>query len=751
MEVRSHFTQGRLARSFFEWKTQDGEIRDSRGELIFSMKAVTAPKSWSSLAIEIAASKYFRKTGVSRKKKNESDNESSVEQMISRVVNSIKKSGIKQKYFKKGKSAEIFAQELSFILLDQRAFFNSPVWFNCGLSEAYGLKSKATQWAWDEKKKKVLNVGDAFLRPQVSACFIQSIDDNLESIFELAKTEARLFKFGSGSGTNFSRLRSKYDALEGGGKSSGLISFLEVLDRGAGSIKSGGTTRRAAKMDCLDVDHPEVIEFIRWKATEEKKAKILAQAGYGDGLDSESYRTVSGQNSNNSIRVSQAFMHAVENDGDWELRSPVSKKVLKKVKAEEIWTTIAESAWQCADPGLQFDQEIQNWHACKKSGPIRCSNPCSEFMFLDDSACNLASINLLRFLGANGQFDLEGFQHTIDVVFLAQEILVDLAGYPTALIAQNSHEFRPLGIGLSGFGAFLMQLGCAYDSPSGRAWASCLTSILTARAYAMSAQIAKNLKPYHGYKLNCPSHLGVLQKHAKAASKIPQMNQIPVELQSLAKSIWKNLLPQVKKYGLRNAQVSVMAPTGTIGLVMDSDTTGIEPEFSLIKRKKLSGGGELQMLSRSLEVGLRRLGYSDEKIAEIKTHVEVNGRIQGANLKQKSHEEIFATAMEIPPLGHLQMMAAIQPFVSGAISKTVNLPRTSTVDEIKKIYFQAWSLGLKSIAVYRDGSKLAQPLSTPSGSSPAEWSLKCSECGAPTEFAGGCFRCVNCGTVMGCA
>ncbi len=747
MDLKPHFTQGREASRLFKWKTQDCEIHDSQGGVVFSMKRVKAPAQWSSLAIEIAAAKYFRKTGVGRKK-----HENSVLQMVERVVSSIKKSGLNQRYFQNKKQAEIFASELTFILLDQRAFFNSPVWFNCGLQEAYGITSQSEQWAWDEKAKKTRPIGEAFSRPQISACFIQGVEDHLESIFELAKTEARLFKFGSGSGTNFSKIRSKYDSLEGGGQSSGLISFLEVLDRGAGSIKSGGTKRRAAKMVCLDVDHPEILEFICWKSTEEKKARILAQAGYGEGIEDESYRTVSGQNSNNSVRVSDSFMKALAQEGEWSLRSPTSSKVLKKLKAYELWEAMATSAWECADPGLQFDDTIQRWHTCKNSGVIRASNPCSEFMFLDDSACNLASLNLLRFFSPTGTFDLESYLHTIKVIFLAQEILVDLAGYPTEKIARNTHDFRPLGIGLSGVGAFLMQMGVAYDSEAGRNWASCLSSILTAQAYEVSALLALQKKPYASFRLNQKPHLTVLQRHAKAARSISACAQVPKEISETAKALWLRVLPLAKKNGLRNAQVSVMAPTGTIGLVMDSDTTGIEPEFSLIKQKKLSGGGNLRLVSQSFEIGLRRLGYTEEQILDIKTQVEVTGRLQISQLLDPAHEKVFLTAMEISPLAHLQMMAAIQPYISGSISKTINMPIFSTVENIKEIYQAAWTFGLKSIAIYRDGSKLDQPLQSLSvPKKQRDFSLKCSECGAPTEFAGGCFRCVNCGNVMGCA
>lgn len=743
MELPSFFTQGKDPEKLFRWKFVDCDIRDTAGQSVFSMKRVKTPESWSSLATEIAAAKYFRKSGVPGKKY-----ENSILQMVLRVVSSIEASGLRQKYFKNSKQAKVFGQELTYILLSQRACFNSPVWFNCGLREAYGIRSRSAQWAWNFKTKKVENVGDAYLRPQVSACFIQSIDDNLESIFDLLKTEAKLFKFGSGSGTNFSHLRSKNENLEGGGTSSGLISFLEVFDRGAGSIKSGGTTRRAAKMVCLDVDHPEISEFIDWKVKEEKKAQALSQAGYGSDFESEAYKTVSGQNSNNSVRVSAAFMKAVVEDADWKLLARRSKKTVQTLKAKKLWRQMAHSAWMCADPGLQFDSTIQKWHTCKKSGPIRASNPCSEFMFLDDSACNLASLNLTKFLNEDGSLDLEGFRHTTRVVFLAQEILVDHAGYPTSKIAQNSHDFRPLGIGFAGLGALLMQMGVAYDSDEGRSWGGALSALLTGEAYRVSAEIARTKGAFRGYKLNQKSVLHVLREHARAAKKLPSF--LPKELSYGIQKTWSEVLTMAKVSGVRNSQVSVMAPTGTIGLVMDSDTTGIEPEFSLIKHKKLAGGGDLQIFSQSFPLGLRRLGYSPEEIDRIAAHLQVTGTLHGASDLKNEHRKIFDTAMDISPFGHLQMMAAIQPFVSGAISKTVNLPSECQPEDIEKIYFEAWKLGLKSVAVYRDGSKQSQPLTkaSPEQQMPT---LKCYECGAPTEFAGGCFRCVNCGSVIGCA
>ncbi len=732
------------------------------------MKGVLAPESWSQVAVDIAASKYFRKVGVPGRK----EHETSILQMVQRVAQAITASGLKQKgYFKSRQAAKVFENELTYILLSQRALFNSPVWFNCGLYEAYKIKGDSTNWAWDFKKKKIQAQPQSYLRPQVSACFIQGLEDSLEGIFELAKNEAMLFKYGSGSGTNFSNLRSRYENLESGGKSSGLISFLEVLDRGAGSVKSGGTTRRAAKMVTLDVDHPEILAFVRWKAEEEKKAKALAAAGWGAGYESEAYRTVSGQNANNSVRISDAFMRAVAAKKPWSLKARTTGKVLEKISAEELWNEICLAAFDCADPGLQFQDTIDSWHMTPASGPIRASNPCSEYMFLDDSACNLASLNLLRFLEGDGRFDLESYLHTVRVMFLAQEILVDLAGYPTELIAENSHHFRPLGLGFAGLGAFLMQKGLAYDSIDGRLWAGVLTSLLAGEAFGMSADFAKSKGAFAEFKKNKPAVIRVLQRHQEAQADLNSRSasrRVPKELFQRATLNWQEVLSKAKRFGLRNAQATVMAPTGTIGLVMECDTTGIEPEFSLIKHKRLAGGGDLRIVSQSVRPALSRLGYTPTQAREILDYIEVHEAIEGAPHLLSEHLAIFDCANKNGFIGkrflsseaHLQMMAAIQPFLSGAISKTVNLPEESSVADISAIYRRAWELGLKAVTVYRDGSKGSQPLQRSDESSPKRWKSPedgrlpappCPECGSPTELAGGCFRCSNCGTTIGCA
>jgi len=739
----------------FEWKKFDCEIKDSQGNIFFAMKNVEAPASWSQLAVEIAASKYFRKVGVP-KKISSSGQETSVRQLVRRVVHAITAAGKTQKVFKTSKEAKIFSQELTFILLSQKASFNSPVWFNCGLFQSYGIETDSSHFCWDLKKKKVVPVQGVYKNPQVSACFIQKVEDDLESIFDLLKSEAKLFKFGSGSGTNFSNLRSKYELLSGGGSSSGMMSFLEIFDRGAGSIKSGGTTRRAAKMVCLDVDHPEIVEFIEWKSKEEKKAQALIRAGYSSDFEGDAYRTVSGQNSNNSVRVTDDFMNAVQEKRNWQLRSRTTGKVVKEIPADELWQKMITSSWFCADPGLQFHDTIQTWHTCPASGEIRASNPCSEYMFLDDSACNLASLNLLSFLDVDGGFDFTAYTHTARVMFMAQEILVDFASYPMPKIAENSHNFRPLGLGFAGLGALLMRQGIAYDSKKGRAWAGVLTALLHGTAYDASCDLAIRLGAFSGFAKNKKYLLQILDRHHQAMKTVIDQHSIdgelPLRVKVMLENLYSGIESKAKRHGVRNAQATVMAPTGTIGLVMDCDTTGIEPEFSLIKFKKLAGGGKVQIVSSSVRPALVKLGYNEKQILEIEEYISEKQMIEGAPQFKAEHLSIFDCAQRNGAEGkrflrseaHLQMMAAIQPFLSGAISKTVNLPAEATSSDISTTYWKAWELGLKAIAIYRDGSKMSQPLST------TDHDLKCPECGGKIELAGGCFRCTNCGYTTGC-
>lgn len=727
------------------WKRVNCEIRDHQGNSFFKMTGVEAPDSWSQLAIDIAAAKYLRKTGVGK-----AGSERSVRQMVERVVYTVNYASMKQKYFSNRKQAAVFSKELAYILLTQRASFNSPVWFNAGLFQKYGINNDASMYAWDTRKRQVIHDSGAYRFPQVAACYIQSLEDSLESIFDLVKNEARVFKYGSGSGTNFSRLRGSKEPLASGGMSSGMMSFLEVFDRVAGTVKSGGTTRRAAKMVCVDVDHPEIEEFIDWKLREEKKARDLLAAGWGGDLDGEAYRTVSGQNENISVRLTDAFLKAVREDRDWGLTARSNKEIIKKVKARELWEKLVHAAWQCADPGVQFHNTIQKWHTCTKAGEIRASNPCSEYMFIDDSACNLASINLVQFLSEDGDFDFSSFIHTVRTMFIAQEIFVDLAGYPTEKIAQNSHDYRPLGIGVAGLGAVLMRMGIPYDSDDARSWAGAIAALLTGVAYRTSAEMAEAMGPFSMFNANKISMMKVIRKHQFDLVSL-LWGEIPDGLFKLINGIWKDAMAKGQKFGFRNAQASVMAPTGTIGLVMDSETTGIEPEFALSKIKKLSGGGELKILNQSLMIGLRRLGLTDQQAQDVKEHVEVRGTIIEAPHLKKEQWSIFHNAHEISPEAHLKMMVAIQPFISGAISKTINLPAKATPKDVEDIFWQAWELGLKAVTIYRDGSKMAQPLSKGVTTDENSGLPRCLDCGSPTELAGGCFRCINCGTVIGCS
>ncbi len=719
---------------------KDSIIQSLDGQIYFQMKKIKSPQSWSQNAVDIAASKYFRK---SIKKEN------SIYQLVDRVCLGLTRAVTKSKILNTPGEVKSFIQDIKNSLLNQQAAFNSPVWFNCGLSEAYNLKSKSQHYIWNSKKNKTVETHDAYQNPQCSACFIQSVDDNLESIFNLVQTEAKLFKYGSGSGTNFSNLRSKFEKLNSGGTSSGLISFLEVLDKSAGAVKSGGTTRRAAKMVCVDIDHPEILDFIHWKRNEERKAKKLISAGYSSDLDGEAYRTVSGQNANNSVRIPDAFMNALNKNKTWSLRERNSKKIIQKIQATEIWQKICESAWECADPGVQFNTTINKMHTCSVTDEIYASNPCSEYMFLNDSACNLASIRLTKYLNAENEFDINEFLNTVKIFISAQESLVDYASYPTKKIAQNSHDFRPLGLGYADLGSLLMQLGLAYDSEQGRAWAAGITALMTGQAYLQSSHLARKLKPFAGYRKNKSTMLKVISSHQKALKKI-DWSLLPNEFQIICEDIWRDVIVSGFKYGFRNAQVTVIAPTGTIGLVMDCDTTGIEPDYALIKYKKLSGGGSIKIVNQSVLIALKNLNYNESAIKEIMTEIEKSGSVKKSVILKNEHFKIFETAVgdqSISPEGHLLMMAAVQPFISGAISKTVNMPAASTVEDISKIYKMAWLLKIKSVAVYRDGSKFAQPLSgTAHNNFPS-----CTECGGITLLESGCYRCSNCGTTTACA
>ena len=705
------------------WEKRSSLITDRDGSVVFSMENIEAPAEWSQLAVDIVASKYFRKAGLHG---DPSKGETSVRQVVQRIVKTIRNAGERfGGYFATPEDADAFEAELAHMLVNQIGAFNSPVWFNCGLYQQYGIEGSGGNWAWDEESEvsghdPYFETKNAYENPQCSACFIQSVDDDLMSIFQLIKDEARLFKQGSGTGTNFSNLRGANELLSGGGTSSGLMSWLRVGDAGGGAIKSGGTTRRAAKMVCLDMDHPDILEFIQWKAHEEKKAQALIAAGYSNGMEGEAYRTVSGQNANNSVRVTDDFMRALEQDGEWSTVARTTKQVWKTYKARDIWQQLAEAAWACADPGVQYDTTINRWHTCPNSGRINASNPCSEYMFLDDTACNLASLNLTKFLREDGSFDIQGFRHAVRVFFVAQEILVDFSSYPTRSITRNSHDYRPLGLGYANLGTLLMLLGIPYDSDQGRNTAAAITSLMTACAYLTSADMAKGKGAFAGFAANKKEMLDIISKHGDHAVRVYQAaDKWAVRIADQSVDDWNTAHALGQTYGFRNAQATVLAPTGTIGLLMDCDTTGIEPDFSLVKFKKLAGGGNLKITNRSIGKALQRLGYAPQAIRSIVTYVGENDTIEGSPILER-HVAVFDCANRcgetgtrfLEPMAHIRMMAAVQPFISGAISKTVNLPAETTVEGIKRIYEEGHRLGLKAVALYRDGCKASQPLTT---------------------------------------
>ncbi len=667
-----------------EWTRRVARISSDKGGLLFEQKDVEMPAFWSQMATDVVASKYFHgKNGTPER-------ESSLRQLIDRVVNSISTWGLEDGYFQSHNDAIVFANELTHILLHQYASFNSPVWFNVGVEP----------------------------KPQCSACFINSVDDTMEGILDLAKIEGMLFKYGSGTGTNFSKIRSSQENVRGGGIASGPVSFMKGYDAFAGVIKSGGKTRRAAKMVILNVDHPDVEDFIMCKANEEKKAWLLIDNGYDGSIGGEAYSSIFFQNSNNSVRVSNAFMKAVIKDKKWHTRAVTNGKVVGTFRAKDLLRKMAEAAHLCGDPGLQFDTTINEWHTCKKSSRINSSNPCSEFMFVDDSACNLASLNLLRFVDENDKFDVKGFCHAVAVVLTAQEILVDRGSYPTDKIKKNSHEFRPLGIGYANLGALLMSRGFPYDSDEGRAYAATVTALMTGHAYKISAYLARAKGPYSHFEGNREAMLEVIQNHRFHVTRI-ESSYVPEELYQAAQKAWSDASHLGYEYGFRNAQVSVLAPTGTIGFMMDCDTTGIEPDIALVKYKKLAGGGMMKIINRSVPRALKNLGHSEEEIKNIVKYIEDNEKIEEAPHLNSEYMQVFDCAFKprngnrsIHYMGHIRMMAAVQPFISGAISKTINMPTEITVDEIVQAFIEAWQLGLKSITIYRDGSKRTQPLTT---------------------------------------
>jgi ribonucleoside-diphosphate reductase alpha chain len=854
--VARRFTRaGRDPLDAVVYERRSSNITNPDGSIVFKMDGAEVPTGWSQLATDIVISKYFRKAGLFGDKDR---GETSVRQVVHRIAHTIRGAADEfGGYFATKADADAFEAELSFLLVNQYGAFNSPVWFNCGLWHEYKIAGSGGNWAVDmssletkapnkahakgqkgaslganEPEVRVIETAGAYERPQCSACFIQAANDDLMSIYELIKSEARLFKYGSGTGSNFSSIRGKQEKLSGGGTSSGLMSFLEVFDRAAGATKSGGTTRRAAKMVCLDMDHPEIEGFINWKVREEKKAHALIAAGFSADFNGEAYHTISGQNSNNSVRVTDDFMRAALIGGKWQTVMRTTGKVCDTYDARDLWRQTAEAAWACADPGVQYDTTINRWHTCPNTSPIRASNPCSEYMFLDDSACNLASVNLIKFLSprnsdgatdgttwsgvgmpgkhAEFDFDIEGYRHACRIFFMAQEILVDLSSYPTQNIAKNSHDYRPLGLGYANLGSLLMQLGVPYDSDRGRAIAASLTAIMCGHAYKASAEMAKTKGPFAGFAKNREPMLRVMNMHREAAYGISR-DDCPVDLYGAACEDWDEAVELGAKHGYRNAQATVLAPTGTIGLLMDCDTTGIEPDFALVKFKKLAGGGYFKIVNQSVPAALRRLGYADREVQEIVAYVSgtntllaapvVNRRalrekgltdgdlakveaalpgvfdldaafgswvigeeayerlgitkeartapgfsllerlgftreeidtasdvvvgrmtIEGAPFLEEKDYPVFDCANRcgktgqryLAPMSHVRMMAAAQPFLSGAISKTVNLPNDATVDEVAKVYEEGWRLGLKAVALYRDGCKASQPLSTSS-------------------------------------
>ena len=789
------------------WIKRDARILDEEGNVVFEQNDVEAPESWSQLAMDIVASKYFRKAGVPG-----TGHETSVKQVLHRIVHTLRTAGEERGgYFASAADADTFEDELTYLMLNQMGAFNSPVWFNCGLWHDYGITGSGGNWTWSVDQEQPRLATNAYENPQCSACFILGVDDSLDSMLEAQRAEVTIFKHGSGSGWNASRIRGSGESLTGGGSSSGVMSFLKAYDSWAGSIKSGGTTRRAAKMVILNMDHPDIVDFIEWKQKEEKKALALIREGYSADFNGEAYHTVSGQNSNNSVRIPDAFMNAYLESGKWKTHHCISGEVANEYDASELMDKIADAAWTCADPGVQFDDTIQQWHTCKNTDRINATNPCSEYVFLDDSACNLASINLVKFLRDDGSFDVEAYRQAVRVFITAMDIAVDFASYPTEKICRNSHDYRPLGLGYANLGTMLMLLGIPYDSEEGRAWAGALTGILCGHAYRTSAEIAASIGPFSGFKKNEKPMLDVIRMHRDAGHQLDQQ-ACPPDLSKATQEDWEEALRLGIEHGYRNSQATVIAPTGTIGLALGCDTTGIEPDFALVKFKKLAGGGYFKIVNESVPKALARQGYTHQQIQNIVNHTVGTGtlrecpRINTDTLKQKglnndeiskveallpsafdlhmafapsvlgeecltrlgftkqqtsessfdflhalgyttdditaandhicglgtiegaphvkeSHYPIFDCANKcgktgqrfIAPMGHVKMIAATQPFISGSISKTVNIPTEATVAEIKDIYVESWKLGIKCMALYRDGSKGSQPLSTTRG------------------------------------
>ncbi len=696
-----------------KWERRTAAITDDKGNVIFEQKNVEVPEFWSMLATNIVASKYFFGAADSDQR------EHSLRQLVHRVARTITDWGIDDGYFATQIDADIFYNELVYLCINQYGAFNSPVWFNVGLNQVYGFTSNSrTSYTWDEKQQKIVLAEDSYGSPQASACFIQSVEDSMEDIMRLVSSEAMLFKYGSGTGTDLSTLRSSREKLSGGGSPSGPLSFMRVFDQVAAVIKSGGKTRRAAKMQSLKVWHPDIVEFVEAKTREEKKAWALIDQGYDGSFGGEAYESVMFQNANLSVRLSDEFMKAVENDEMWQTRAVLDGKPIDSINARELLYKIAEGTHICGDPGVQYDTTINTWHTCKTDGSINASNPCSEYMFLDNSACNLASLNLMKFVDEDGVFDISGFRHAVRIFIIAQDILVDNAGYPVEKIAENSHKYHPLGLGYANLGALIMRMGFGYDSDEGRAFAGAVTALMTGSAYSVSQEMAVAKSPFERYEANKKDIIDVLRMHRNSLANIDG-SSCATDLVEVAHEVWDDVCTTVDSTGLRNAQVTVLAPTGTIGFMMDCDTTGVEPDIALVKYKQLAGGGMMKIVNQSLEPALKRLGYSVPDIDAIKAFVDKHDTIEGAPNLKEEHLAIFDCAFKprngcryIPYNAHLKMMAAVQPFLSGAISKTVNVPENTSVDEIMQVYIDGWKMGLKAVAIYRDGSKRTQPLNT---------------------------------------
>ena len=667
------------------WETRSAVIGSERGEIVFEQHDVEIPKAWSQQATNIVVSKYFRGQLGSP------DREHSVKQLIGRVVDTMTQWARDKKYFAGEDDLQAFSDDLKYLLVHQRAAFNSPVWFNCGFEKA----------------------------PQCSACFINSVQDTMDSILSLAKTEGMLFKFGSGTGSNLSAIRSSREALAGGGTASGPVSFMKGYDAFAGVIKSGGKTRRAAKMVILNADHPDIEAFINCKVEEERKAWALIDAGYDGSFTGPAYASVFFQNSNNSVRVTDDFMRAVLDDGEWQTHAVLDGRVMDTYRVRDLMHQIADATHVCGDPGMQFDTTVNDWHTCPNTAPINASNPCSEYMFLDDSACNLASLNLMTFVDEAGEFDHAAFTAAVRTLITAQEIIVDNASYPTKSIERNSHDYRPLGLGYANLGALLMSRGVAYDSEAGRDFAAAITALMTGEAYAQSARVARDHGgPFVGYAKNEEPFLRVMRKHRTALKDVDRTN-VPRGLYTAAKQAWNDAVELGEDHGCRNAQATVLAPTGTIGFMMDCDTTGVEPDIALVKYKKLVGGGMMKIVNQTVPLALRRLGYRPEQVDEIVAYIDERETIEGAPHLKEKDLPVFDCAFKpahgersIHYMGHIRMIGATQPFISGAISKTVNVPKEAKVDEIQQAYIDAWRLGTKAVSIYRDGSKRTQPLNT---------------------------------------